>query len=101
MSEQAGGTTHYELSGDDAQRLEALSEEVRSRLREIAQIVARPVGVDLHDNSLIKFEPRDAGSAVESGDWVEIIDVDGVEACYGVINGVPFAESPCGTTIRV
>jgi hypothetical protein len=38
----------------------------------------------------------DAGA----GDWMELImvDVNGgqVEVCYGVINGEPFAESPCG-----
>jgi hypothetical protein len=96
MSEHAGDTTRYQLSAHDAQRLQGLSQEVRSRLREIAQIAARPVGVQLHDNTLIKFEPRDAGSTVDSGDWVEIIVVDGHEVCYGEIGGQPFAESPCG-----
>ena len=102
MSEQAGGTTHYELSAEDAQRLQRLSAEVRDRLREIAETAARPVGVQLHDAALIRFEPRDAGSTVDSGDWVEIIDVDGFEVCYGVMGGVPFSESPCGaaTTTR-
>jgi|GEM_PF-4263663 len=99
MSEHAGGTTHYELSADDAERLQRLSQEVRNRLREIAQIAARPVGVQLDDDMLIKFEPRDAGSTVDSGDWVEIIVVDGHEVCYGEIGGQPFAESPCGAAM--
>ena len=103
MSESTPETTHYELAAADADRLQELSREVRGRLREIAQIAARPVGVQVQDDSIIKFGPRGTGSAVDSGDWVELIDVDGHEVCYGVINGVPFAESPCGaaTTARL
>lgn len=99
MSESAGGTTHYELSTDDAERLQALSQEVRSRLREIAQIAAVSVGVQVGSNSIIQFMPRDAGSALEAGDHVEIIIVDGHEVCYGTVGGVPFAESPCGAAM--
>ena len=95
MSEHAGDTTRYELSADDVQRLQELSQGVRSGLREIAEIAARPVGVQVGDNSVIQFVPRDAGSAVEAGDHVEIIIVDGHEVCYGTIGGESFAESPC------
>jgi hypothetical protein len=95
MSEHAGDTTRYELSADDAQRLQELSQDVRRRLLEIAQIAARPVGVQVDDNSLIKFEARDAGSAAEAADHVEIIVVDGHEVCYGTVGGESFAESPC------
>jgi hypothetical protein len=58
--------------------------------------VAPPVEVQLGDNSIIKFDPRDARSAADTGDTVEIIIVDGHEVCYGTIGGHPFAESPCG-----
>jgi uncharacterized protein YcgI (DUF1989 family) len=103
MSESTPETTHYELTAADADRLQELSREVRGRLMEIAQIAARPVGVQVQDDSIIKFGPRGEGSAVDAGDWVEIIDVDGHEVCYGEIDGVPFSESPCGaaTTARL
>jgi hypothetical protein len=95
MSERPGDNTHYELSADDAQRLQGLSQDVRSRLREIAQIAARPAGVQVENDSLIKFEPRDAGSAADASDYMEIIILDGHEVCYGTIGGESFAESPC------
>lgn len=94
----ATSPNRYELDADDAERLRQLSQEVRSRLRESAQIAARAVGIDVGENAIVKFLPRktrddpDAGA----GDWIEIIEVDGVEVCYGVIGGQPFAESPCG-----
>jgi hypothetical protein len=84
-------------SSDDAERLRRLSEEVRSRLFEIALILSRTAGVALPKN--VKFMTSEAvlaKNAGSSGNWMEIIDVDGKEACYGVIDGVPFAESPCG-----
>lgn len=95
MSEQPDDHTHYQLSAEDAQRLEELSQDVRSRLREIAQIACAPVGVQVTENSLITFAPRDARSAAESGDHMEVVVVDGHEVCYGTIGGESFAESPC------
>lgn len=95
MSEQPGDGTHYQLSAEDAQRLEELSQDVRNRLREIAQIAGPPVGVQVTENSLIMFAPRDAGSAAESGDHMEVVVIDGHEVCYGTIGGESFAESPC------
>lgn len=93
----------HELPPEIAQHLARLSAEVRSRLLEIALITARATGVDLPNSSVIRFAPRpiareeDAGA----GSWMEIVDVEGDDgqvytACYGVINGVAFAESPCG-----
>ncbi len=86
----------------DLQRLVRLSEEIRSRLAETAMIMARVTGnASLDGASVRKFISRNAKvkrANAGDGDWVEIIDVDGVESCYGVINGVPFAESPCGAS---
>lgn len=96
-------TKHHELSADVAQRLSRLSEEVRGRLAEIALITARAAGVDLPDSGIVKFAPRPIAHEADAGagDWMEIIEVpadDGhvYTACYGVIGGHAFAESPCG-----
>ncbi|WP_028748000.1 hypothetical protein [Rhizobium mesoamericanum] len=89
-----------EIDTDDIQRLARLSEEIRSRLAEVSMILARVSGDQKLEKSPVRgFTPKGVKSKSanqRSGDWVEIIDVDGVEACYGVINGKPFAESPCG-----
>jgi hypothetical protein len=91
-----------ELQQEDAQRMRRLSEEVRSRLLELALITGRTVGMEIPKNGNIRFVPGKKTKAMDasSGDWVEIIEVDvngrTVEACYGEINGKPFAESPCG-----
>ena len=72
------------------------------RLLELALITARTVGIEILKNGNIRFVPGKKTKAMDasSGDWVEIIEVDvnggTVEACYGVIDGKPFAESPCG-----
>jgi hypothetical protein len=88
----------YELEPEDAQRMRRLSEEVRSRLLEMALITARTVGVQLRGSADIKFIPLKAAREADAGagDWMEIDEVDGVEFCYGVIGGHAFAESPCG-----
>ena len=49
----------------------------------------------LPKTALITFAPRDARSAAESGDHMEVVVVDGHEVCYGTIGGESFAESPC------
>lgn len=89
-----------EISFDDIQRLARLSEEVRGRLAEISMILSRATGDPNVEKGTIRgFTPKGVKSkkaSNRSGDWMEIMDVDGVEACYGVINGKPFAESPCG-----
>jgi len=94
----------HEMQPEDARRIVRLSEEVRSRLSEIGMIINRTAGTASPKGSVLKFIARDAGLRLDTrgdggtGDWVEIIEVDGVEACYGVIGGHPFAESPCGAS---
>ena len=90
--------TRYELAPEDAQRMGRLSEEVRSRLLEMALIAARTVGVQLRGSADIRFSPLKAATEADAGagDWMELDEVDGFEFCYGVIGGVAFAESPCG-----
>ncbi|HEY0124823.1 MAG TPA: hypothetical protein VGC14_24270 [Rhizobium sp.] len=89
-----------EIDAIDLQRLARLSEEIRGRLAEISMIMARVTGESQIEKAPVqKFTAKGAknkSASARSGDWVEIIDVDGVEACYGVVNGKPFAESPCG-----
>ena len=90
-----------EIDGSDLQRLARLSEEIRGRLAEISMILARVSGDTRIENGPVqKFIPKGVKSknnaSARSGDWMEIIAVDGVESCYGVIDGKPFAESPCG-----
>jgi hypothetical protein len=91
-----------ELQQEDALRMRRLSEEIRSRLLELALITSRTAGMEIPKNADIRFVPGTKRKAMDAsaGDWIEIIEVDTnggtVEACYGVINGVPFAESPCG-----
>jgi hypothetical protein len=88
----------HELPPEVAQRLGRLSEEVRARLLEIALITARATSVDLPNSSAIKFAPHPIAQEADAGrgSWMEIIEVDGYTACYGVIDGVAFVESPCG-----
>jgi hypothetical protein len=88
----------YELEPEDAQRMRRLSEEIRSRLLEMALITARTVGIELRGSAAIKFVPRKTAREADAGagDWMEIDEVDGFEVCYGVIGGKAFAESPCG-----
>ena len=84
------------MQATDADRIVRLSEEIRGRLQEIGMIVNRTAGSS--DGRVVRFVAREATMKQESteGDWMEIIEVDGVEACYGVIDGQAFAESPCG-----
>ena len=86
-----------EISIDDIQRLARLSEEIRGRLAEISMILSRATGDPNVEKGTIRgFTPKGVTSSNRSGDWMEIMDVDSVEACYAVINGKPFAEIPCG-----
>lgn len=91
-------SNRYQLEPDDAQRMRRLTEEVRSRLLEMAMITARTAGVELRGSAHFKFVPLTAARQADErdGDWMEIDEVDGVEVCYGVIGGEAFAESPCG-----
>ena len=91
----------HELQSEVAHRLTRLSEEVRSRLVEIALITARASGTDLPSSTAIKFAPRPLAADAGTGDWMEIIEVEAGDgqtytACYGSIGGQSFAQSPCG-----
>ena len=95
----ANNPTRYEPQPEDAQRMSRLAEEVRGRLLEMALITARIVGHRPPANPRVRFLPLRADTESSDGgdgDWVEIMEDDGVESCYGVKNGEPFAESPCG-----
>lgn len=91
-----------QIDAADVQRLNRLSEEVRGRLVEIAMIAARLAeDRSFRSGTARNFVPREAGRTkanARSGDWMEVIDVDGHEVCYGSIGGKPFAESPCGAS---
>lgn len=87
-------------SKEDGERLRRLSEEVRGRLCEIALILTHSGGRPLpHDGSLqFGSSKRPVPAMGGSGDWMEIVvGKDGEEACYGVFNGEPFYENPCGS----
>lgn len=94
------GPGRHALSDDDAQRMARLSEEVRGRLVEMSLIAARTLGLDTYGGTAPRFVPhqreRSAADDAGAGDWVEIDVIDGFEVCWGVIDGQPFAESPCG-----
>ena len=100
-----GNANRHEMREEDVQRMLRLLEEVRSRLMEMALIATRTAGKQLSDSAVLKFVPHSAVRAMDAdaggGDWVEIGDADdGSSVCYGVINGVAFAESPCGATLQ-
>ena len=91
-----------ELQPEDTQRMRRLSEEVRSRLHELALITSRTAGFQIPKNADVRFVPGSKKKAMDEGggNWLEVITVDvngdSVEVCYGEIDGKPFAESPCG-----
>lgn len=88
-----------ELGSEDAQRLRRLSEEIRSRLFEIALVLSRSGGRPLPQDGSIKFGSSKRPVPVMGGqDCLEIVEgKDGGEACYGVIGGEAFYENPCGS----
>jgi len=84
-----------ELSPEDAQRLNRLSEEVRGRLTEMVSIIGRTTGNDdFGVGEITKFEPRTAAksAADSSGGWMEIFEVFGIQGAYGHIEGHWFVE---------
>ena len=93
-------TSHrHEVSLEDAQRLNRLSEEIRSRLTEIAYIVSRVSGTDYDGAGVTRFVPREGSKTVEvaaSYDWLEIVEIlPGVQCCYGSIGGQTVLACPC------
>jgi hypothetical protein len=100
---EASDSNRHGLQPEVAQRVARLSEEIRGRLVELAIITARATGVDAPKGSAVKFAPRavEQEANAGAGDWMEIIEVEADDgqvytACYGVIGGQAFAESPCG-----
>ncbi len=95
----------HDVSLEDAQRLDRLSEEIRSRLTEMAYIVSRISGADYAGGAVQKFVSRDAekkivepGSGGGHFDYIEIIEiVPGFECCVGSIGGHTILECPCGS----
>ena len=86
------------LSSEDAYRLRRLSEETRSRLLEIALILAHAGAKAVPPDGSISFDSgrRPVPRAGGPGDRMEIVEgKDGEETCYGVIGGEEFYESPC------
>lgn len=83
---------------EDAQRLNRLSEEVRSRLTEMALIIARISGSEYSGGPVTKFIPREGAQTVKAAaqDWLEIVEiVPGLDCCYGSIDGQTILECPC------
>jgi hypothetical protein len=92
--------TRVTLSKEDGHRLRRLSEEIRGRLAEIALILTHSGGKPLPTDGSIQFGSagRPMPAMSDSGDWMEItMGKDGEEACYGVFDGEPFYENPCGS----
>lgn len=86
-----------ELRADDQERMQSLSEEVRSRLEEMALIIARNAGIELYSDAVRKFVPVNRAENVECTE-TEIIDLpDGTSGCYVECDdGSGFSEYPCG-----
>ena len=87
-----------EVTQEDAQRLNRLSEEVNGRLTEIALIIARITGEAYTGGPVRSFVPRQATSTeAATSDWLEIVEiVPGFECCYGSIGGETVLACPCG-----
>jgi hypothetical protein len=93
MSEE----NRQEVSPEDGERLNRLSEEVRGRLTEMALIVGRVAGNDsFSKGELGKFVPREGvkvpGGSKESSDWMEILDYGPLHGSYGHIGGHWFVK---------
>ena len=68
----------------------------RAESAQSAQAVAAQVDGGPTDAGAPDSATSGAGSPSASGGWMEIIEIDGVTACDGVIDGQAFAVSPCG-----
>ena len=92
-------SNRYNVQPEDAQRLNRLSEEVRSRLTEIALIIARVSGSEYSGGAVTNFVPRQGAqtrAAAASFDWIEIVEiVPGFNCCYGSIGGQTVLDCPC------
>jgi hypothetical protein len=96
-------TSRVEISVDDAQRLNRLSEEVNGRLTEIALIISRLTGGTYTGGPIRSFSPRQPApvgaaeaAAAATSDWLEIVEIlPGFECCYGSIGGETVLACPC------
>src|SRR5918994_3952265 len=91
-----------ELGSGDSERMRRLSEEVRGRLEEMAQIMSRVQGFKLDDQAVRKFVPRPERAASREATVitdVEIIDLpDGTNCCIISFDDRPdICECPCGS----
>jgi hypothetical protein len=97
----ADPTNRLDVSPDDAQRLNRLSEEVNGRLTELALIIARITGEAYTGGPIQSFVPRQPASGsgtveLASSDWLEIVEIlPGFECCYGSIGGQTVLSCPC------
>jgi hypothetical protein len=99
MAERA--PKQVELSPGDSERMRRLSEEVRGRLEEMAQITARVQGLKLDDQAVRKFVPRSERASRDPTviTDVEIVDLpDGTNCCIVTFDdGRELCECPCGS----
>ena len=79
-----GTQKRVELAPEDAARMRRLTEEVSGRLREMALIFGRTVGVQIGPDVIPRFAPvRPAKEADSPRVDTEIIDLpDGTHCCY-------------------
>ena len=78
------------LRVDDRERMQRLSEEVESRLKEMSMIMSRNLGIELSGDAKLKYE-RVHPSHIEI-----ICAPDGTCGCYVEPPGI--CEFPCGST---
>jgi hypothetical protein len=99
--------TVTKLRAEDAERMQRLSEEVRSRLEEMALIAARTLGRKLEPDAVRKFVPtnRAKESAALAGGPIVDVEItdnpDGTTTCT-IFCPPPasevFVENPCGSS---
>ncbi len=87
-----------QLSADDRQRMQRLSEEIRARLEEMAMIFSRTMKIDLGKDAVLKFKPEPVATADPHARPLQHIEIicapDGTCGCYVDPPGI--CEYPCG-----
>jgi dsDNA-specific endonuclease/ATPase MutS2 len=90
-------TKKVQLNGEDRQRMQRLSEEVRARLTEMSLIFSRAMEVDFSE-AVLKFTPEKVDGTdpqARRGKHIEIICApDGTCGCWVDPPGI--CEYPCG-----
>lgn len=89
------------LTPQDRERMQRLSEEIQGRLEEMGLIMSRTLGVNFGRDALLKFAPsRAEGQAADASPQrspihIEIVCApDGTCGCY--VDPPGFCEFPCG-----